>query len=63
MGHATRVCKEVQEVGRAEGEGTTNMEDVFTFLWLNVEVDLRGNPWGLGFRNAGSVVQMVGEII
>lgn len=39
------------------------MGDVFMFQGLDAEVDLHGNPLGLGFCNARSMVQIVGGIV
>lgn len=54
LGHAMRVCKEIQEEGRLEDGRSREMEEGYAFKGLDADTDLRGNPLGSGGRGKTS---------
>lgn len=54
LGHATRVCKEIQEERRLEDGRSREMEESYAFKGLDADTDLRGNPLGSGGRGKTS---------
>lgn len=53
LGHPTRVCKDIQNSGRADGDGLGDQDDTPSFRGL--ETDLRGKPLGSSSRSKVSV--------
>ncbi|KAM2581450.1 hypothetical protein TB1_003724 [Malus domestica] len=48
LGHATRVCKGPQDIGKIDGETSEDLGEGFAFKGLDALTDLRGKPIGAG---------------
>ncbi|KAM1376754.1 hypothetical protein PS1_038739 [Malus domestica] len=48
LGHATRVCRGSQDLGKSDGEPIEDLGEGLAFKGLDVFTDLRGKPLGVG---------------
>ncbi|KAM2982978.1 hypothetical protein FF2_008963 [Malus domestica] len=55
LGHATRVCKELQLDRRTDGDGKGDIDDTPAYRGLEAETDIRGKPLGSNSRSKASV--------